>query len=229
MRTSHISFGRHSPAARRVLGVAMALATCLTPLTLAAQAAPTIVEYDVEFSTQGSLLDLTCSATGTDVLRGTLVGYEPVPRNETKAYVGTLLRSTGISICGSRRNATSGTDVVCSMSITGDGAVEVILEIQGGQAEGYLKYLDNRAQWARLLAMRSRPAGPLRPPSVTGTCDPQEMADMQNEYAEGSTGGSPSGQPIDITVFPPPSYPHTFAPIDTRRTIWTLKVLARRP
>jgi hypothetical protein len=198
-------------------------------LAIAAQGRPTVVEYDVEFSVQASPLDNQCPLTGSDVLKGTLVGYEPAPRNATRAYVGTLLRSTGIGTCSSRRNPGTDVDVVCSMSITGDGAVEVILEIQAGQAEGYLQYIENRALWAPLLALRPRPPGPLRSPSVTGTCDPQEMADIQNAYAEGSTGGSPSGQPIDIAVFPPPSYPHTYAPLDTRRTVWTMKVLARRP
>ena len=46
----------------------------LAALPLAAQGARTRVEYDVEFSTLGSLLDRNCSATGTDILVGTLVG-----------------------------------------------------------------------------------------------------------------------------------------------------------
>ena len=41
-------------------------------------------------------------------------------------------------------------------------------------------------------------------------------------------GISPSGQPIEVKALPPPGYPHTFAP-NPPVSIWTLKVLARRP
>ena len=169
-------FGRHSTLAGRLIERAMALVMSVTPLTLAAQGRAAIVEYDVEFSVQASPLDNQCPLTGSDVLKGTLVGYEPLPRDATRAYVGTLLRSTGVSTCSSRR--VSGIDVVCSMSITGDGAVEVILEIEAGQAEGYLKYIHDRAQFASLLALRPRPPGPLRAvgsPDAPG-CPPPGMA-----------------------------------------------------
>ena len=64
--------------------------------------------------------------------------------------------------------------------------------------------------------------------SVTGTCDPVELAQLQTEYDLGQTAGSPSGQPIEVPGLPPSTYPATF-PADHPRSIWTLKVLARRP
>lgn len=200
------------------------------PARLGGQGSPTRVEYDVEFSVVGSLLDANCAASGSDVLKGTLVGFEPPPRNEPSVYVGKLLRSTGINICGSRRNATTGTDVVCSMSITGDDVVDVSLTIEPGQREGYLQYLSSVAQYRSLLALRAppQPPAPHRVPRVTGTCDPPEMAQMQSDWHLGQTGGSPSGQPIEVPSLPPASVPHTFAP-NPPVSIWTLKVLARRP
>ena len=207
--------------------VAPSLLACLLPVTAVAQGNPVRVEYDVEFSVQGSLLDANCAASGTDVLRGTLTGYEPVKRHEPKVYVGMLTRTTRINICGSRTNPTTGTDVVCSMNITGDGSPEVMLTIDPDRPEGYLQYISDRAPYAALLATLPRQLGQLIS-QVTGTCDGAEMAQMENEYDEGQTAGSPSGQPLKVTSFPPPSYPFTFSP-SPPVTIWTLKVLRRRP
>ena len=108
----------------------------LSPATAAGQGGRTKVSYDVELSTRGSLLDPNCTATGTDVLTGTLVGMEPALPDEDNEYVGTLTRSTRISICGSRRNA-AGIDFVCNMSITGNGFPDVMLTI----------YADGRGGW----------------------------------------------------------------------------------
>ena len=37
--------------------------------------------------------DSNCAAGGTDVLTGTLVGYEPAARNDPNEYIGTLTLS----------------------------------------------------------------------------------------------------------------------------------------
>ncbi len=218
----------HLPLGRRTFSrwcgwIAAALA--LSPLEATAQ--PVRVEYDVVFRVQVSPLDVNCAWSGTDVLTGTLTGYEPVPRGATRFYVGTLVRTTRISHCGSRTNATTGTDVVCSMSISGDGLPEVMFSIEDGQNEGYLQHISNRAQFAALLATVRRPVAQIGS-SVNGTCEPAEMAQMQTEYDLGQTGGSPSGQPIEFSRFPPAAYPSTF-PANPPRTTWSLTVTARRP
>jgi hypothetical protein len=192
-------------------------------LPLAAQGARTRVEYDVEFSTLGSLLDRNCSATGTDILVGTLVGYEPALTDEPNEYVGTLTRFTDITICGSR-TTTAGIDVVCSINIKGQGLADVELRIEEGQRDGYLQYVD-RTAWRGTWP--PRPSATYRS-TVTGTCDPAEMAHLQSEYDKGQTAGSPSGQPIEVPSLPPPSYPYIFAH-NHPRSIWTLKVERRRP
>ena len=213
---------------RGLLAASWSLAV-LSSLLVSAQAAAAQggrirVEYDVEFSTSGPLLDSNCPATGTDVLKGTLVGFEPPLPDEPNEYAGTLMRSTRISICGSRTNA-DGVDVVCSINIAGGGFPDVILTVESGRQGGWLKYLDNRARWASLL--RPPPAGQAYS-TVTGTCDPAELAHLQASYDKGDTAGSPSGQPIELPGLPPPTIPFTFA-ADHPVSIWTLKVLARRP
>lgn len=206
--------------------IAPTLLACILPLTAVAQGNPRRVEYDVEFSVTGSVLDRNCAASGTDVLVGTLTGYEPAGLNPN-VYVGMLTRTTRINICGSRRNATTGTDVVCSMNITGDGSPEVMLTIEPGQRGGYLQYISDRATYSALLATLPRQLGQ-QFTQVTGTCDPAEMAYIQNEYDKGQTAGSPSGQPIEVPALPPPSYPFMF-PANPPVSIWTLKVFRRRP
>lgn len=208
-------------------GAACAVAAawgCLAPVTAAGQGQRTKVSYDVEFSTLGSLLDSNCPASGTDVLAGTIVGFEPAAPHEPVEYVGTLTRTTRISICGSKTTP-RGDEVVCSIDITGNGFADVILTVEADSAGGWLKYLGNRASWSALLP--PRPAGPVRS-TVTGTCDPAEMAQLQRDYDAGQTAGSPSGQPIEITALPPSSYPFTFQ-AQPPVSIWTLKVLRRRP
>ena len=207
--------------------IAPTLLACLLPLTAVAQGSPRRVEYDVEFSTVGSVLDRNCSASGTDVLVGTLTGYEPAGQDEPNVYVGMLQRTTRINICGSRRNPTTDTDVVCSMNIAGNGSPEVMLTVEPGQREGYLQYISDRAPYASLLATLPRQLGQ-HFTQVTGSCDPAEMAQIQSEYDKGQTAGSPSGQPIEVPTLPPPSYPFTFS-ANPPVSIWTLKVLRRRP
>ena len=205
----------------RVAWTAVVIWTVAVP-SHSAQAGRTRVEYDVEFSTLGSLLDRNCTATGTDVLIGTLVGYEPAGRNDANEYIGTLTRFTDISICGTRRSP-AGEDVVCSINIKGQGLADVELRLEAGQREGYLQYVDRASR----RAWPPRPSATPRS-TVTGTCDPAELAQLQTEYADGSTAGSPSGQPIEVASLPPKSYPFTFAPRPPQ-SIWTLTVLRRRP
>ncbi len=211
----------------RGMRAAVVVWACSWSAAAGAQGQPTRVEYDVEFSVQGSLLDANCAASGTDVLAGTLTGYEPASGAQPNVYVGKLVRTTRINICGVRRNPTTGTDVVCSMNITGDDTPEVMLTIEPGQRDGYLQYISNRAHYAALLATLPRQLG-VYLTAVTGTCEPAEMAQLQAEFDKGQTAGSPRGQPIEVPSLPPLRYPHTFAP-NPPVSIWTLKVLRRRP
>lgn len=211
-----------------ILSMAAVATAALTPRTAAAQGGRTKVTYTVEFSTTGALLDQNCTATGTDVLAGTIVGFEPPLPDEDNEYVGTLTRTTRITTCGSRRDA-AGIDHVCSITYVGNGFADVIFTLYEGQRGGYLQYIQNRAAYSALLP--PRPAGPANS-VVTGTCDPAELAQLQADYDQGQTAGSPSGQPLEVTGFPPlsprPSFPFAFPPAPPE-SIWTLTVLDRRP
>ena len=190
------------------------------------QAGRVKVSYEVEFSVTGGLLDANCSASGTDVLTGTLTGFEPPPADEPNVYVGVLQRITQISVCGSRRGR-DGTDVVCGVNISGGGFYAVKLTIEAGERDGWLQYLsrNEHAQWASLLGgQRSGRSHS----TVTGTCEAAEMAQLRAEYDEGETAGSPNGQPIEVPRLPPSGYPHTF-PARPPVSIWTLKVIRRLP
>jgi hypothetical protein len=196
----------------------------LWPATAAGQGERVRVSYDVEFSLPGSLLDSNCPSSGTDVLTGTLVGMEPPVPHEPNVYVGMLRRATQISICGSR-TTTSGSEVVCGINIAGSGFADVRLTVEADQRGAWLQYLDDRSPWAQWLP--PRPAGPATS-TVTGTCDPAEMAELQREYDAGETAGSPNGQPIEVLALPPSAYPFTFQ-ARPPESIWSLKVLRRRP
>lgn len=210
------------------LSLAAVAAASFTPGSAAAQGNRTKVTYTVEFRTTGALLDPNCTATGTDVLAGTIVGFEPPLPDEDNEYVGTLTRTTRITTCGTRRNA-AGIDAVCSINYVGNGFADVIFTLQEGQRGGYLQYIPNRAAWSALLP--PRPAGPTNS-VVTGTCDPAELAQLQSDYDGGQTAGSPSGQPLEVPGFPPlrprPSFPLVFPPTPPN-SIWTLTVLDRQP
>ena len=200
----------------------------LAPSTATAQGNRTKVTYTVEFRTTGALLDANCTATGTDILTGTMVGYEPPLPDEDNEYVGTLTRTTRITTCGTRRNA-AGVDAVCSISYVGNGFADVMFTLYEGQRGGYLEYIPNRATWASLLP--PRPAGPANS-AVTGSCDPTELAQLQSDYDQGQTAGSPNGQPLEVPGFPPltprPTFPLSF-PSAPPQSIWTMTVIDRRP
>jgi hypothetical protein len=193
-------------------------------VSAAAQGNRTKVTYTVEFSTTGALLDRTCTATGTDVLSGVIVGFEPPLPDEDNPYVGTLMRSTSITTCGTRRNA-AGVDVICSINYSGTGPADVKFTLSEGQRGGYLEYVHDRAEWAAWWP--TPPSGPARS-VVTGTCDPAESTQLQLEYADGQTAGSPNGQPLEVPRLPPSTFPFTFPP-KPPQSIWTMKVIDRQP
>jgi hypothetical protein len=194
------------------------------PWSAAAQGNRTRVTYTVEFRTTGALLDQTCTATGTDVLVGTLAGLEPPLPDEDNEYVGTLMRTTRITTCGTRRN-TAGVDVACSINYIGTGDADVKFTLYEGQRGGYLEYEADTAAYAAVWP--PRPAGPASS-VVTGTCDPAELAQLQRDYDQGQTAGSPNGQPLEVPGLPPNSFPFVFRP-KPPQSIWTLTVTGRRP
>jgi hypothetical protein len=181
------------------IGVLAAVSLGMTPLPADAQGAPRRVTYEVEFSTRGSLLDPNCAAAGTDVLTGMLVGMEPVDSTEDNVFVGTLYRDTSITTCGVRRNS-AGEDVNCNMNFAGRGPADVKLTVYAQGRGGYLQYVTDRGlRWHSAPQMPFGPAGG----TVNGTCDPAEMAHLQSTYHEGETAGSPNGQQLEVTRFPP--------------------------
>lgn len=224
--------GRRRPRAVGVVCTILALVAIamawFPPRAAVAQGNRTKVTYTVEFRTTGALLDQNCTASGTDVLTGTLVGFEPPQSGEDNEYVGTLTRTTSITTCGVRRTP-SGDDVACTITYVGNGFADLKFTLYEGQRGGYLEYLPNRAAWAALLPPPS--AGPVSS-LVTGTCDPTELAQLQRDYPKGQTAGSPNGQPLEVPGFPllnqRPTFPLVF-PSKPPESIWTLKVLDRRP
>lgn len=210
-----------------MLSLAAVATSSFTPTIAAAQGNRTKVTYTVEFRTTGALLDQNCTAAGTDVLTGTIVGFEPPLRGEDNEYVGTLTRTTRITTCGTRRDV-AGEDHICSINYVGNGFPDVMFTLYEGGG-GYLEYITNRARWATQLP--PRPTGRVNS-VVTGTCDPAELAQLQTEYDQGQTAGSPNGQPLEVPGFLPlslrPLFPLTFA-AKPPESIWTLTVLDRRP
>lgn len=207
-----------------ILSLAAVATASFTPRTAAAQGNRTKVTYTVEFRTTGALLDRNCTATGTDVLTGTMVGFEPPLPGEDNEYVGTLTRTTRITTCGTRRNA-AGIDAVCSINYIGNGWADVKFTVYEGKRGGYLEYIDNRADYRALLPPQQ--TGPVNN-VVDGTCDPAELAQLQNDYGGGQTAGSPNGQPLEVPGLPPSGFPFEFRP-KPPQSIWTLKVTGRRP
>jgi len=211
------SLRRRLPAALRS-GTAAGTLLALAAAPAAGQGAPTRVEYDVEFSVPGTLLASgpCSSAGGTDKLTGTLWGYEPAPPDEDNTYYGILVRDTDVNVCDVRTLPPGDRHVPCSANIKGFASkVPVELTVYEGGRGAYLQAADTA-----VLVVGS---------SVTGTCDPAEMALWQSDYGTMSTAGSPDGQPIELPGLPPTGpYPFTFG-ANPPVSIWTLRVLARRP
>jgi hypothetical protein len=186
--------------------------------------ARTKVTYTVEFSTDGSLDKTFCVGSGTDVLSGTLVGYEPPLPTEDNEYVGTLRRTTRMTSCDMRRTA-AGTDVACTINYIGSGLADVKFTLYAQERGGYLEYVPDRAEFAGLWP--PRPGGQSTS-VVTGNCDPAEQAQLQSEYDEGQTAGSPNGQPLEVRALWPGSLPMSFS-ANPPLSIWTMRVIDRRP
>jgi len=77
--------------------------------------------------------------------------------------------------------------------------------------------------------------------SVSGSCDPADMAGLQKTYGSMSTAGSPDSQPINVLAMPRIGpFPISFAPPAQPKNggdglsagdkpIWTLTVTGRHP
>jgi hypothetical protein len=186
--------------------------------THSVQGGRTQVSYDVEFSTVGLLPSGSnpCQrAMGSDKLTGTLTGWEPAPAHKDNTYAGVLLRDTDLTVCDVAPDPSKpGEHTHCWMRIVGSARVPVEFELYADQRGGYLK-----AQDTAVTVISS---------SVTGSCDPAEMAQLQADYGTMSTAGSPDGQPLEVPDLPRVvSTPRTF-PANPPRSRWTLTA-TRRP
>jgi hypothetical protein len=204
---------------QRAPGVVVALLLLHLPGATSAQPGQVQVSYDVEFSTTGADLGGSGScgaAVGYDKLSGTLMGWEPAPAHEDNTYYGDLIRDTNVTFCYVATHPNKPDEAYnCLVKITGRARVPVEFDMYADGRGGYL-----RAQDTGVTVMSS---------SVTGTCDPSEMAQWQRDYGTMSTAGSPDGQPVEVSALPRIGpFPRTFPPRPPR-SIWTLKVLGRRP
>ncbi|MEZ4588902.1 MAG: hypothetical protein R2909_21225, partial [Gemmatimonadales bacterium] len=122
---------------------------------------------------------------------------------------------TDVNVCEVRTLPPGDRFVPCNINIQGRALVDVVLELEAFGRGAYLQ-----AQDTGVAVTHS---------SVQGSCDPAEMAQWENDYFTMSTAGSPDGQPIELFGLPSAApYPQTFA-AKPPESIWTLKILARRP
>ena len=169
---------------------------------------------------------------GTDVLRGTLVGYETPTPNEDVVYVGTLLRDTQMDFCETRgrRGPADDERVWCVVSLTGLTVTNVELTVSSDQGRG--AYLE-----------ASHAIGPFRR-KVGGDCQPPETRQVEVDYPTGDDGGgaTPNGQQIDDTkAIDSKKRPISFSvgglprlriglyPPDSPKPGWTLTVIRKLP
>jgi hypothetical protein len=191
----------------------------LDPGPASAQSGQVQVSYDVVFSTTGAHLSgpagVCTSSAGKDQLSGTIVGEEPAPAHEDIIYKGRLIRDTDVTFCYVGTNPSKPDEhFTCSVNVKGRAEVPVEFKLYADNRGGYLQAQDTAV---RVLSS-----------SVTGNCDPPEMAEWQRDYGLGSTAGSPDGQPVEVPVMPRALFPKTFPP-DPPKSIWTLTVLSRQP
>lgn len=185
------------------VGLLLSLASVRAP----AQRGPERVSYDVEFSTTGNMMarDGQCTnGAGYDILTGTISGFEPPPPNEDYVYEGKLTRKTKISFCYTATD-NDGNSRACTANVSGTAEAWFELKLGVGGRGGYLKLIDDKP--VKVIAS-----------SVTGTCDPAEMAEWQSDYGSMVTAGSPNGQPINVVAMPRIGpFPKIFEPLPRRK------------
>jgi hypothetical protein len=129
--------------------------------------------HEVEFkfigntALYGTPKDCGIFSPDTVVLKGVLSGNEDVDRYDPVLYTGVLHISIKMAVCNVKR--VNGEDQWCTMTVNGDGPVETELKLDTNAHEGYGYIKINYT--AALGAFRR---------NVSGTCDPQEMQEEEN-------------------------------------------------
>lgn len=156
----------------------------------AVQPLPNDSAYQVEFRYVGytglaeGYPDCAVNPRGFDMLTGVIAGREAVAPGDDVQYRGALGRVTNIDICETRGKKGPGDDerVWCAARLTGVAGMNVELEVYGESGRG---------AW-----LKAEPDGSWFTAVVQGACERADMVEWEQEYPDGSTGGSPDGQPI---------------------------------
>ena len=169
------------------IALAAGLAALAGPAT-----AQQVGEYEVELRftgysglATGEDCDAMANLNGSDVLTGTVTGMETSGPDDDITYTGILKRTTAMDYCQTRGKSSPNDDeqVWCIATLTGSAVMEVEIEVYGESDRGaYVK--------------AEQGTGPAQG-AVQGTCNSQDMVEIQQDYPSGDSGGSPSGQPID--------------------------------
>lgn len=113
----------------------------------------------------GTPKDCGIFSPDTVVLKGVLSGDEDVDRYDNVLYTGVLHISIKMTVCNVKR--VNGEDQFCIMTVNGNGPVNTELEIDTAAGYGYIKI-----NYSRALGAFNR--------NVSGTCDPQEMKEEED-------------------------------------------------
>lgn len=216
---------------KRIL-VAASLSTAVVMRAGSAPATAVPVSYDVELKFTGisghhieKAADCAApvSATGYDLLVGTVTGDETSAPDDDVEYSGVLQRSTVMDFCElkGRRGPNDDERVDCAARLVGSAVMQVIITVYSDAGRG---------AW-----LEATPAPGATTSTVTGGCDPAEINQIRSDYPGSSHagGGSPNGQAIDDSSSKlsvagvarlqvgnyPPVYPN----------VWALRVIKRLP
>lgn len=161
--------------------------------TLARSAAGQMAEYEVELRFTGYTglattpdCDALVTLSGYDVLTGTVSGMEPSQQSDDDVtYTGVLKRDTKMDYCITRGKSSPNDDEVvwCVASLTGSAVMKVDIDVYGEADRGAF--------------VKAEPGVGTNHGTVQGTCDSADMAEIQQDYPSGDSGGAPSGQAID--------------------------------
>jgi hypothetical protein len=162
---------------------------------------------------------------GYDSLVGTVTGDETPATDEDVVYSGLLRRSTKMDFCELKRGPAPDMPVHCRATLTGSAFMNVEIEVYGEAGRG---------AW-----LKATPGSGPVVDSVSGNCDPPEMAAILAAYPGGTPGdagggGSPDGQPIveDTVMFFQGGQARLrvgYYPPDPRDHPWDLRVIRRIP
>jgi len=159
---------------------------------------------------------------GYDSLIGTLRGKEPAgPTDDDVIYTGRVRRVTRIDYCNTKPGQSADQLVWCVARLTGSATMWAELTVYGDPGRGAYLHADS---------------GSAQNVSVTGDCETSDMQEIRNSYPEGTTGGSPDGQPIAESSPPkfvqggiPKLRDSSYFPAREPETAWGLRVIRSVP